>query len=85
MKKARADLATKGLVPESQTASNINASNTFMDNMEAEGKRNVADIKAAQELQMPIANNPVQDFGIASQSSGPTSQYQEPIEPIKSI
>lgn len=85
MKKARADLATKGLVPESQTVSNISASNTFMDNMEAEGKRNVADIKAAQELQMPIADNPVQQFEVSPQTTIQTSQYHEPIEPIKSV
>jgi hypothetical protein len=84
MKKARADLATKGLVPESQTVNNISASNTFMDNMEAEGKRNVADIKAAQELQMPITNNPVQQFEV-SQTAGQTSQYHEPIEPVQTV
>jgi trehalose/maltose hydrolase-like predicted phosphorylase len=57
MKKARADLATKGLVTEDQVTGNIDASNIFMNNMEAEEKRNIADIKAAQELKTPIVNN----------------------------
>ncbi|MDQ5911881.1 MAG: conjugal transfer ATP-binding protein TraC, partial [Patescibacteria group bacterium] len=85
MKKAKADLAAKGLVPESQTASNINASNTFMDNMEAEGKRNVADIKAAEELQTPIASNPIQNFDTSPQPTVPNSQYHEQIEPATPI
>jgi hypothetical protein len=85
MKKARADLATKGLVTESQTAGNISASNAFMDNMEAEGKRNIAEIKASQEMQTPIAENSIPSPNIQFTTNQPTSQYHEPIEPTQSI
>ena len=59
MKKARADLATKGLATEDQMAGSISASNTFMNNMEAEGKRNIDDIKSEQKIQSTQYNEPI--------------------------
>ncbi len=59
MKKARADLATKGLATEDQMAGSISASNTFMNNMEAEGKRNIDDIKNEQKIQSSQYNEPI--------------------------
>lgn len=83
MKKAKADLAAKGLASEEQnSAGNINASNAFMNNIEAQNKRNISEIKAGQEIQAPIAETPIPASNPMAQ---PLSQYNEPIEPPKSI
>jgi hypothetical protein len=87
MKKVKADLAAKGLVTENQVGESISASNQFMNNMEAEGKRNVQEIKEAQIENTPIANtvSPIENIAGLSQNTQPKSQYNEPIEPIKTI